>query len=382
MGMRQKVRLSARQKGGGGGPAAALAASLISISRGKIFSHWKESQGRIWPHSSLAVFISVHYTSAMSEASTTAPKESEIKEDETMSNAESWNPELGRIVGGAITGGVVDDYSSPHNRWHLMSHTMRVPDCEEHLKESKAVHDITIRDVKIGLSEKENIIMDLRNVAYLHPCDGVAQFAQVVLADVAGLVLRTWPADADKSVQPTFGNLHCMEGGAFRLRWDREHKTGRRTPGDSKHDLCHALLFFRVWPKFQACSYDVIVDACGIKTVDFDDLHHRYIQDPVFVKNLRSFYQWVPGLIESCKTERDAHTKPRRATLIHFDKFWDMVIDPCIFEGKPSLWDEFTKTAFNGTKAPSKNRPQLKRLLLKTLRGMYPEIIVKTSVDS
>lgn len=288
-----------------------------------------------------------------------------------MSN-ESWNPELGRIVGGGV------EYSTPHKRILLFSHAMRSPDAET---PTKGVHEVTIRDVKIGLEEIRLTLGDLERVAYYHPSDGVAQMAQVILADVAGLVLRTWPADAAKSVQSLFADLYSRETGAFRERWEREHKTGRRKPGDLKHDLFHFLLFFRVLPTVQSCSVDVIEDACGIRSVDFDDIHRSYY-DPVVVKNLRSFYQSVPGLIESCKSETEAIVLSSRAKLAHFDKYWDMVIDPCIFKGKPSLWNEITKTAFNGSKAPSKNRPQLKRMLLKTLRETHPDIIVKTSVDS
>lgn len=263
-----------------------------------------------------------------------------------------------------------------------MSHAMRVPDCEGHLKESKSVHDITSRDIKIGLSEMEHVLMDLKQVAYFHPDDGVAQFAQVVLADVAALVLRTWPADAAKSVQPTFDNLYVMKGGAFRLRWDRQHKTGRRKPGDRKRDFLYWLLFYRVWPLYQTCSHDVLEDVCGLRSVDFNDVH-RSLYDADVVRNLRAFYQSVPNLISDCqKSPKDAFSLKWRSLLLHFDLFWKTVIDPCIFEGQPSVWEETTKGAFNGSKAPSKHRPQLKRLLLEMLRGSIPDIVVKTSVDS
>ena len=340
----------------GRGPAIALACFPHIHFKAQNFFTMERATGPEGPHSRLAVFISVHYTSSMSEAA--------------MSN-ESWSPELGRIVGGGV------EYSTPHKRILLFSHAMRSPDAET---PTKAVHEVTIRDVNIGLEEIRLTLGDLEAVAFFHPVDGVAQMAQVILADVAGLVLRTWPADAAKSLQPRFKDLYVREGGAFRLRWDREHKTGQRTLGGSKRQLLHHLLFHRVWPLHQTCSFDVITDASGIRVVDFDHIN-RCFYDPAFVKSLRSFYRSVPDLIESCKNETDAMVFSFRATLTHFDMFWDMVIDPYIFEGTPSLWNEFTNGKFAGSKSPSDSRKQLKRMLLKFLRSCLPDIVVKTSVD-
>jgi hypothetical protein len=169
------------------------------------------------------------------------------------------------------------------------------------------------------------IIMDLKEVAYFHPDDGVAQFAQVVLADVAGLVLRTWPADAAKSVQPAFDNLYVMKGGAFRLRWDRQHTTGRRKPGDRKRDFLYGLLFYKVWPHYQTCSHDVLEDICGFRSIDFTDIH-RSFYDADFMRNLRSFYQSAPNLISDCqKSPNDAFPLAWRSLLLYFDLFWEMV---------------------------------------------------------
>lgn len=295
---------------------------------------------------------------------------------ETANSLQPWNPELGRVVRG------VKEYSSPKMSVMLSSSTMQPRETKWRMLENKGVHQASIEDLKLCLAEMKSILSDLDHVAYFHPEDGVAQFAQVILADAAGLVLRTWPADADKSVKPGFQNLYVMEGGAFRTRWDREHKSGQRKPGDSKRDFLHALLFFKVWPLYQTNSHDVIKDTCGLHSVNFEKHPFPGYYNLDFVRNLRSFYESAPGLISDCqKNPDDVIRLSWRALLVHFDLFWDLVMDPCIFAGKPSLWEKHSEGAFNGSKSPSKHRPQLKRLLLKMLRSSLPDVIVKTSVD-
>lgn len=228
-------------------------------------------------------------------------------------------------------------YSSPQCSFVVSSAAIQPSDprCRTELK---GVHQTSIRDVKNCFSEMELILSDLEAVARLHPNLGVAQYAQLILADIAGLVLRTWPADAAKSVKPSFQDLYLVEDGAFRKRWNREHITGRRKPGDSKRDLLHSLLFSSVWPLYQTSAFDVAQDLTGIRSIDFSQELSPVRYDLKFVNNLRSFYKIVPGLISAFeRNPKEIIPLSFRALLLHFELFWKVVIDPQIFEGHPSL---------------------------------------------
>lgn len=265
----------------------------------------------------------------------------------------------------------------------LSSLTMGAEPSASNEREIKYVRNCTIKNVEASLAELRNILNDLQLVELRHPAHKVAIHAQAALADVAALVLRTWPANAEDSLQPIFHALYQVADGAFHQRWALLHRTGGAKgakDGEKKAVLLGLLQSFEC---DHAKSYrQAIESAAKIRTHNFND--PNCLCDVELVDYLSTFYQSIDGLIHECKTQpKNATRLAWAAEHLHFDKFWKTVCRPYFFHGRPSRWQKVTKhSPFDGNRAPSKSELQLKRLLLQGLRETSLGIVTKTAVDT
>ncbi len=249
----------------------------------------------------------------------------------------------------------------------------------------KLVRERTVKDVERSFAELRYILLDLEAVALRHPANEVAIHAQATLADVAGLILRTWPAVADQSVQPLFRELREPENGALRQRWALLHGTGGSLEGPKKSIFSELLLLYN------ACwglgAMEAISSAAKLRPNKSLALLGsaqvaRGVKD--IIELLRKFYQFVDGLTDAMRAQpQRASRLARDAQLQYFDDFWEKVCKPFFFNGKPSRWQMAVENnPFNGNKAPSKSEGEFKKFLLNKFRNSSVGIVSETSVDT
>ena len=269
---------------------------------------------------------------------------------------------------------------SENSSFVLSSITMGVDTSGGTERDIKLVRNSTIKNVEFSFAELQNLLRDLENVALRHPVDEVAIHAQAALADVAALVLRSWPAKAENSLQPIFNDLYKEAHGAFHQRWALLHRTGGALDGEKKTILLKLLKSFQA--DHARSRSQAIESVAKIRAHNFND--PNCICDVKLVGYLRTFYQSIDGLIHECKAQpKHATSLAWDAELQHFDKFWKTVCYPYFFHGRPSRWQQETKiSSFAGNRAPSKSELQMKRLLLQMRRESSVGIVAKTAVDT